>query len=205
MAGIPSLHPVLKALEDGRVIRAWVAGGLRIIAVLGALAGLVGAFQILKTAANAGETFGGLVLAAFAVVMVVAVAQILFYRAQAVNNLGDSPFTVIPIVSQLLRGTGEVYAAVATVLGLGGALFIWLTKENPLGLVGGFARLLPDSARAAGGSFAGGLLFLGWLLVVGFVVLILFYFLAETSVVLADIARNTRRLAERPATGGSSV
>ena len=34
MAAVPSLEPVLKALEEGRVIRSWVSIALKVCAVL---------------------------------------------------------------------------------------------------------------------------------------------------------------------------
>jgi len=193
MPAYPSLGPALKALEDGRLIRSWVATALRVCAILAVVAGLVGAYRVLKALSQSGQTGGGLLLALLMVVAVIMIAQILFYRAGAVGSLGDSRFTVIPIASQMLRSVGEIYAACAVVFGVGGMLFLWIWKQSPLDLIGAFAVVLPRGAAAGEGSFVGGILFLLYMLVAGFLALIMFYAIAEASIALVTIAQNTER------------
>ncbi len=192
-AAIPTLDPVLKSLENGRLIRSWVATALRVIAILAVVGGLVAAYRALKFLSQSGETGGGLLLGLLMVVAVVLMAQIVFYRAGAVARLPDSRFTVIPILAQMLRCTGEIYAAFATVFGVGGMLFFWIAKQSPLDLIGGFAFVVPRAAAGSAGPFVGGLLFLVYTLVAGFLALVLCYAAAEASIALVTIAQNTEK------------
>ncbi|HXY19812.1 MAG TPA: hypothetical protein VEH83_07425 [Gemmatimonadales bacterium] len=193
MAAVPSLEPVLKALEEGRVIRSWVSIALKVCAVLAVIGGLVGAYRALKGLSESGQTGAGLLLALLMVVAVVMMAQILWYRAGTVAKLPDSRFTVIPIFSQLLRSAGEIYAAFAAVFGVGGMIFMWVAKQSPLGMIGGFATWLPRAAAGIESSFVGGILFLIYMAVVGFFALVLFYAAAEASIAIVAIAQNTER------------
>jgi len=193
MAAMPSLEPVLKALDEGRVIRSWAATALRVVAVLAVIGGLVGAYHALKGLSESGQTGAGVLLALIIVVAIAMLAQILFYRAGVVAALPDSRFTVIPIFSQLLRCVGEIYASFAAVFGVGGMIFLWVTKTNPLGLIGALATWLPQGAGGAEGSFIGGILFLIHMLIMGFLGLVVFYAAAEGSVALVTIAQNTER------------
>ncbi|HTT67602.1 MAG TPA: hypothetical protein VMF70_06200 [Gemmatimonadales bacterium] len=193
MAAVPSLEPVLKALDEGRVIRSWAATALRVSAVLAVLGGLVWAYRALKGLSESGQTGAGVLLALLIVVAVAMLAQILFYRAGVVGGLPDSRFTVVPIFSQLLRAIGEIYASFAAVFGVGGMIFLWVTKQNPLGMIGAFTMLLPHGAETGEASFIGGILFLIHMLLVGFLALVLFYAAAEGSVALVTIAQNTEK------------
>ena len=192
-AAIPTLEPVLKSLEDGRLVRSWVATALRVIAILAVLGGLVAAYRVLKYLSQTGATGPGLLLAVVMVVAVAMMAQILFYRAGMIARLPNSRFTVIPIFSQMLRGAGETYAAFAAVFGLGGMVFLWITRQSPLDLIGTFAFVVPRAAAVNAGPFVGGLLFFVYTLVAGFVGLILSYAAAEAVVALVTIAQNTEK------------
>lgn len=188
--------PVLNALTDGKVIRKTIAWILQILGVLAALAGLLAVIQVLKFSFqthSAEATIGGLFLAMVFSVAVACVAQILFARAKSVKGLGDSPFTVIPIVSLMLRAIGEMYATLGLAIGIGGCVFLWLARANPLGLLGGFDSFMPSLPSE--GTFLGGLVFCVLMAFVSFVVLLVFYFSAEAMVVVVDIAKNTRSLA----------
>jgi hypothetical protein len=197
MSPLNFFHPVLKALEDGKVIRKAIALALQISAVLTLAAGVFLLVQVLKFSFNiqsAEGTIGGLVLSAVLAIAFACVAQIFFYRAGSVTALGESPFTVIPIFSILLRTVGETYATVGVSLGVGGCLFIWLARINPLQMLGPLGGLLPSSSAEA--SFLGGISFLVYLTLFSLFFLIIFYFLAESVVVIADIARNVRLLVQ---------
>jgi len=188
-------HPVLEALSDGRVIRKTVVWALRILAVLLLLAGLYFLVNILEACfrgAGAGVAVGGLLLALIVLLALVCVAQVLFYRAAAVEGLADSTLTVIPIVSILFRAAGEVYATLGVAVGVGGCLFTWLAGASPYGLLGGFAGILP--AARGDQSFLGGLMFLASMAVASFLALVVFYFLAEGTLLWADMAHNMRLL-----------
>jgi hypothetical protein len=194
-------YPVLDALNDGKVIRGFVAVALKVMGVLSLLAGVYLLIEILKVAFQlpTDGTIGGLLFAAIFIATVLSVAQIFWYRAGSVASLGDSTFTVIPIVSILLRTAGEVYAALGVATGVGGCVFIWFSMNNPLGLVPGLGGLLPSASPGTG--FLGGISFLVYLSVASLLVLVFFYFLAEASAVLVDIARHIRLLVKQGAAG----
>jgi hypothetical protein len=191
MSILTFFHPVLDALSDGRVIRKAVVWALRILAVLALLGGLYAFINILKysfQSPTAEYTIGGVLLALIFIAAVGCAAQILFYRAAKIDGLTDSTFTVIPIVSILFRAAGEVYATLGAAVGVGGCFFIWLTKSSPQALLFGFGSLLPSAP--AGETFVGGLVFMAYLCVYSFLTLVLFYFLAEGTLLLVDIAHN---------------
>jgi hypothetical protein len=190
-------YPILRALSDGRIIRASVAIGLRVLAVLSVLCGGYLLVELLKTvfqpqvpteAAAGGLLFGLIFLAA-----VLAVGQIFWYRADSVRDLGDSPFTAIPVVSILFRAAGEVYATLGASVAVGGCLFIWFARAYPYVLMRGLGDVMPSTS--ANLTFLGGLAFLGYVGLISFLALIFFYFLAESIVVMADIAVHVRLLA----------
>ena len=121
------------------------------------------------------------------------VVHTIFIRAGDISALPDSDYTVIPIVSIALKLCGEIYACFSVVVAIAGGILIWfiggnafyfIRKSSPLYAGAGFGGYNSD--------FLGGLMFMvgGWL--VAFLVLVIFYFFAETVVVMADIAKNTK-------------
>lgn len=195
MSILTFFHPVLEALSDGRVIRKSVVWTLRILAVLVLLGGLYLLINIFKFAFQVPSvevTIGGLLLGLIFIVAVGCVAQILWYRSGKIDTLSDTTFTVIPIVSILFRTVGEVYATLGVSVGLGGCLFIWFTKGSPFEMLRGLGGLLPSVP--VGGGFVDGLVFLAYLGVMSFLFLVLFYFLAESTLLWVDIAHNMRVL-----------
>jgi hypothetical protein len=189
-------YPILRALSNGRIIRASVSIGLRVLAVVSVLGGGYLLVELLKVifqpqvpteAAAGGLLFGIIFFAA-----VLAVGQIYWYRADSVRELEDSPFTAIPIVSILFRTAGEVYATLGASIAVGGCLFIWIARAYPYALMRGLGDVMPSTSTNL--TFLGGLAFLGYVGLISFLVLIFFYFLAESIVVMADIAVHVRLL-----------
>ena len=193
MAPFLTLRPVIEALEDGRVIRMVIASLLRIAGVFVVIA-TIGAIVVVIRMSSSLPIVFVTVMVLTLLGAAIGIGQVLLHRASTIGGLGDSTYTVIPIVSTLLRAAGEVYAVFATCLGVGGALALWLTKTNPTALLPWAGAVLPDAVVRAGASFVAGLLFLVLALAAAFVVLLLSYLAAETSLVFADIARNTRKL-----------
>ena len=189
-------RPILKALDQGNIIRTIVVFVLRALAVLSILGGLFMLIEILKVSFQLPTqgTIGGLLLAIIFVAAIASVFQIFLYRAESVRDLGKSPFTVIPIFSILFRTFGETNATFGVAAGVGGCLFIWLSGMSPARFLPGIGDLLPS---ASGGTFLEGILFLVWSALVSFVFLVGFYFLAEAVVVVVDIARNVRLLVQQ--------
>jgi hypothetical protein len=195
MSALTFFYPVLDALSSGKVIRKAVTLALQVLGILTVLGGLYALVNILRVSFQAPTTdftLGGLVLALIFLAAVACVAEIFFYRAGKVKELVDSPFTVIPIVSILFRAVGEIYATLCVAIGVGGCLFVWLAKANPLSLLGGLGEFMPTVLAQE--TFVGGLLFMVYLCLVGFVMLVVFYFLAESTLLLPDIAMNIRLL-----------
>lgn len=197
-----SVRPILESLDRGQFIRESVALVLRVLAILGAIASLFLVIEMIKLSFQLPTegTVGGLLLSILFAVSIVVIVQILFTRASHIAMLGDSSFTVIPVFSLLLRASGEMYATLTAAVGVGGCLFIWFAKLNPLQLLGGVGAFVP--AYSTEGTFLGGLLFLVYLLLLSFAILVFFYFLAEATVVLADIAVNIRRLVSQANVAG---
>jgi hypothetical protein len=188
---------VLMALDQGKVIRVSITIALRILAVVTVLGGLYLLIDMLKASFRLPTegTVGGLIFALIFIAAVACVAQIYLYRANSVKELGESPFTVIPIVSILFRTAGEVYATTCGALGIGGCIFVWFSGFTPLQLLGPFGGILPSTPT--GGTFVTGVSFLIVCALLAFLVLVSFYFLAEATLVLVDIARNIRALVQR--------
>ncbi len=69
---------------------------------------------------------------------------------------------------------------------------MWLSAGNPLALLGPFGSVLPSLPVDSG--FLGGLVILIYAWVASFLFLVFMYFLAEMSVLLADMAMSLRRL-----------
>jgi hypothetical protein len=137
-------------------------------------------------------TAGGLLFGLIFLAAVLAVGQIFWYRADSVRDLEEAPFTVIPIVSILFRAAGEGYATLGASAAVGGCLFMWFARAYPYVLLGELGGWLPSTRSEP--TFLGGLSFLGYVGLVSFLVLIFFYFMAESIVVMADIAVHVRLL-----------
>ena len=193
---------VLQALESGSIIRIGVTLALRLLGGLTALAGVYAVIELLKVAFNSrtSDTIAEILVAALIGLAFFSAFQVFFYRAASVSELGSSSFTVMEIASILLRTIGEVYAISAAVVGVAGCLFTWF-----VGIRGGNfgASFFPALPISMDNQFLFGLAFLVFLNLVGFGVLILFYFLAETVVVMADIAINIRSLVKASGAPGS--
>lgn len=207
------LHPVLRSLDDGNPIRTVASRVLQAIAVTTLLVGVLAVIQVLKVSfglSSTPATLGGLLFAAILVAAILAAAQTMLYRAQTVVKLGRSAFTVIPIVSVFFRLVGEVYAIFGLSVAVGSCVFTWLAgdSESLRNLTGGFGALIP--MPSTGGTFLAGLVLFAVGSAASFLVLILSYFLAESSLVLVDIARNIQWLRVHPsatptATGGQTA
>jgi hypothetical protein len=192
---------VLEALDKGNVIRTAVVLALRILGILSVLAGIFVTVELLRAAftLNAQGIVGGLLFALVILAASAALLETYFYRAASVGALGESAFTVMPIVSMLFRLAGEAYAIVGVAAGVGGCLFIWFSGLSPGQVLPGVEQFMPFAPL--GGTFLGGLLFLVWILVMSFLALLGFYFLSEFVVVVVDIAQNVRLLVKQPGPG----
>lgn len=186
---LPHTRDIIDVLSEGRLIRSAVAWMLRILALLIVLGTIYLLIELLKASfrLETKGTIGGLLFTVIFLIGAFLVSQVFLYRAEAVLELGDSSFTVIPIISLLFRTAGEATAVIGVTSGLGGCLFIWFSGMNPLALAPGLAGLF---FTGGGETFVDGLLMLILSIVLSFLILVVFYFLAEVVVAIADIARN---------------
>ena len=77
-------------------------------------------------------------------------------------------------------------------------MFIWLSGIHPFAILGAMAGLFPQVGF--GNTFFGGIAFLLSLVLLSFFGLLVFYFVAESIVVMVDIAKNVRTVAKQTAT-----
>jgi len=204
------LEPFFRALSDGKIIRLTVAWVLRIMAGLGALGGLlwfvtfVGlGFKASDTGMGARSTgflVGSLLFSLFGLAFGYLWLGICIFRASSVTELGDSHFTVLSILSILFRLNGELAFVTYSLIVLGGCLFVWLSDVSPMSELGPLGSQLPFALGGASG-FLGGIELAVFMLVVAFAAIVICYALAELSIVLVEIALNTRGI---PAIAGAA-
>lgn len=196
------MRPVLEAFSRGRFFRAVVAGLWRVGAVLTALGGL--AFWVLTwKVVDDLPALGVVGLLLYQLLFLVGLYMVVhtqLIRAGDVDALPDSDFTVIPILSIVLRLAGEQYAIFASVVGVGGFLMFTFAGVAGRRVMRNLPIPFADAAGSMEAGFLAGLVFLAIAFVVGIVILFVFYFLSEALVVLVQIAKNTgvtREVAEQ--------
>jgi hypothetical protein len=190
-------YPVLKALNDGRIIRRGVIIFLQLLAVLSVLGGLFLTFTSLSGNATLGTILGAVVMLAG----ILCVAQVFWYRATSISALSHdeadefgSKFTVIPIASLLFRLIGEVAATMMVAVGLSMFLTLLLASSS----TGGMAMPIPiPGMPPMPGGVAGAFIALVVFFALGFVELVVFYLLAESTVVMVDVAEHIRKLVKQ--------
>lgn len=207
------LEPFFHALNDGKLIRLTVAWVLRVLAVISALIGLFGFIAILGLGykatdeglvnRSAGLLIACVLLALFALAWGYLTAGIYTFRARSVQELGDSHFTVLSILSILFRLNGEVMFATYSMIGVGGCLFVWFADMSPFSQLGALVEMLPFAAHESAG-FLGGIEFAVLFLLIAFMGIVFSYALAELTVVWVEIALNTRGLRTSPEAVGQS-
>lgn len=195
------LFPVLDALSDGRIIRRAVTVALYVIGVLILVAGAIGVMMTLgltfRLGTTADVTIGGVLYSIVLGAATVAIFEVFRYRALKVQELGPSSFTVMPVMSIVFRLVGEVYAIALLGIGAGGFILnlfgaSFLSGSSPFSS----APLLSGWTSATAAGFVGGVTLFALSGLAAFAALLLFYFLAEATLIAADIARNVQLLAE---------
>lgn len=204
------LEPFFRALSDGKIIRLTVAWVLRIMAGLGALGGLLWFITFVGLGFKGSDAglgarspdflVGSLLFSLFGLAFGYLWLGICMFRARSVTALGDSHFTVLSILSILFRLNGELAFVTYSLIGLGGCLFVWLSDASPLSELGPLGSQLPFALGGASG-FVGGIELAVFMLLLAFVGIVVCYALAELSIVLVEIALNTRGI---PALAGTS-
>jgi hypothetical protein len=182
-------YPVLKALKDGRVIRRVVVLALQIVAVLAVLGGLLA--LVLALGLSGGFSVAGLLIAIFTLIGALCAAQVFWYRAGTVRDLEEGDFTVIPVVSILFRMFGETSLAVGIASSIGVGLAGVVSGSGAPAGMSPLSTLIPG---LGGGGLVGGLIAMVAGCIFSFFSLLLFYFLAESTLVAVDIAQHVRTL-----------
>jgi hypothetical protein len=205
--------PLLQLLSQGKFFRKVFSIWLRISVIGFALAGLLIFITGWKLIADmpSGAIIGGILFQLFWIIAVYAVVHIGWIRSVNIDELPEGKFTMIPIASLLLRMGGEMYAAFGLVISIGGCIFflfagnIGLFPLRSLMPFGGPSLLM----ALAGASLSGGSPILegGLFLIAGAVssllVLIVAYLLAESIIVITEIALNTQGILK--AVGGDAA
>lgn len=200
------LHPFLKKLNDGIVIRKVLANFVRLLSVLILIAVVVAFlysfYLIIRFGSNINmdgfvafkivmyDTLIFLFLIVFAIFQL----QIAFYHAKEIEILPNSPFTITPIISILIKLTGEIYAFSIIIIGIL-TFLIGLIGYNSF-ISNNFGSILNNDLLGGFEYLARGeiILVLPLSLLSAFAALIIFYFFAELLVVITDIAVNVRLL-----------
>lgn len=205
------ISAVLKHLSEGRLMHLIFAYVVRILAVLLVVLGLVGWINMWRVISDLDGfgVLGGIFFQLFFLVGLYMVAHISFIRARDVLRLPDSPFKSIPIVSVYIRMAGEIYACLMVTFAVAGGLLI-LFAGNRLGFASGMARMpllgmlsIFGHFTNSDSSFVSALLHFLFYSLGAFFTLVVSYFLAESVLVLVDIAVNVRALRGGSAQGSA--
>ena len=183
------MEAVLQKISNGQFFRKAFAIALQIMALIIAVAALVGWINVWKSVSGreSEAIFGIIIFQLLFVIAVYMVVHTILIRAGNISALPNAEYTVIPIASVTLKLIGEIYAGFVTVISVAGGILTWFIGWNSFYLIKKSAPIVPNFGNGDG--FWGGLVFMAGGLLSAFVGLIIFYFLSEAVIVLADIAR----------------
>ena len=186
---------LIEYVSHGTLFRRIVAIFLVVCGVLAAIggvaAGVVGLIGYVQFGGLA--ILGGLIAMLFMFVAAYMWAHTYFIRARTVRDIPEGEYTVIPIMSVLLKMTGELAFVSMLSAGVQGTLATWFMGANPIGALRGYGGY-GGYGMTAGEGFIVGVIFLLGATILGFVALLVYYLLSELVVILADIARDVRVL-----------
>jgi hypothetical protein len=204
------LDPIFDSLSSGNVIRITVAWAIRIMAVVLALIGFLWFIGFVTLGIKGSDTgfssrstevlIGALVFSVFGLVFGYLTCGICLFRSKSVLKVDDGHFVVLPVFSILFRLLGEITATTYCLIGVGGCLLLWIADFNPLAQLERLGLAFPFTSLGLGGFF-GGIEFAIFMILVGFAAIVFCYAIAELTIVVVEIAGNTRCL---PAMAGHS-
>ncbi len=192
------MDKVIKRLSQGSFFRSIFSGLLKIVAVITAILGIVGFIYGLTNLGGPDSPIGFFGYVSEIIVLIVMLkitwinVQILWVRGGTINDLQESDFNIIPIMSVLLKTMGETTAVTMAVLAVAGGIFMqgaYLVLRNIL-----FIPLPFFGINGYSFSFAGRAVFMLSGLLYAFTMLILFYFLSEILVAVVDIAQHAKAI-----------
>jgi len=187
------MKSALGLISQGGFFSRVVAIGLRVIAVVVALAGLVIFVMAWKMVFQlpAAGVLGGIIYQLLFVVAIYMVVHTLIIRANDIARLQPAEFIVIPIASIFLKLMGEIYACLAGVFAVGAGILTWFAGEDSFYMLRNILPFIPF-LRFGGATFLGGLMVIVGGVLAAFFALMFFYLLSESIVVMVDLAKNTR-------------
>ena len=126
------MRPLLGLLAQPAFVHRALAMILRVFAILMAVGSLVLFLRAGKVVIElpAAEMLGGILFELLFVVAIYAVVHIMFVRAQDIDEAPRLDFSSFGIAAILARLFGELYAAFVALVSLGGALYVWFTRDD---------------------------------------------------------------------------
>lgn len=202
MGKLAFMPAMIKSFAEGRFInRAW-GFILRVLAILVVVAGAIRWVPLWSYTVN--YSTGGIIgLVLFQLIFIIAiymVAHALLIRARDINELPQSDYMVMKIVSVLLKTIGEIMASSMMAGGFAGGLMIWFVGYNARYILYEMGTIIPlmgrliNSGIYAENMFVGGLLFLIGGILLALFILLLSYLFSEILLATADIAINTKKI-----------
>ncbi len=189
------MRRLLELLRQPGFLNTLVAITLRAVGGLIILLSLVAFFNAGKVIFSlpASGILGGILFLLCYILAIYAVVHTLVIRARNIDDIAVAEFTTFPLVALLLMTFGEVFAAFATLVAIGGGLYVWFTGKSVETILDTIHKFLPSFGDT---TFMGGIQFIvgGVLSAIG--VLVLCYMLAEGVTAFSEIAKR-RAEAER--------
>ncbi len=181
---------LLNLLAHHRFFNRSIALSLRVAAGFIVFMGLVSFFQVSRIifALPASGIFGGILFQFAFIGAIYAVVHVFIIRADDIESLPGSEFNTITLMAVLLQLAGEAYAAFASLVAVGGGLFIWFSARGVDKIFSQAAKFLPNFGNTG---FIGGVEFMLGGIFVATIVLVLSYFSSELMILLARIAKNS--------------
>ncbi len=151
------MKPVLDALADGPFFRKRFALCVRIGAAVAAMVGLVGFVNAWNFTAQieAARIPGGIIYMLFLAAATYMAVHTLIIRANDIDALPHTGFTLIPLGAVVALMLGEAYAAVCAALSVGGGILVWFTGDSAYPLLARAEFFLPPPGA---GTFMAGVL-----------------------------------------------
>jgi hypothetical protein len=187
-----ALFPFLEELDNGTILKKIFTLLFESVGwILLILLPLISIVSVFKALQMPGINFKIVVVLIVMFVLVCSfgyiVSQIHFYHSRKIRRLPPSPFTITPVIIEIIRMTGEILAAFMIMSGIISTAVAILVNFNDYTFTEfSFSNYFPSFIEGPYGILIG--------LLVGFFTLILFYFFSEIYYVLIDIALNIRRL-----------
>lgn len=205
MSNIFFMKRVLAALGSGLMFKRVYSILLRIVALITAIGGAVLWVSIWQEISELGSYWyygsrivpAGVVVQILMLVLLYCLVHTLLIRARTVEQLQQTNYIIAPIFSVTLKLVGEIFGCVLTFSGLAGGISIWIANRDVLRILG--ISAIPSLGTA---SFITGFLTILVGLFLAFTSLVTFYYSAELSIVLVDIATNTRVLQRNQVASG---